>query len=83
MRLNINEELVRKLEEIREKEGIYGRRYENVISFLIKHYEATKSIDDQLSKLIDRLESELQVGLKNAFANLIRNLIAGGTRNEV
>lgn len=88
MRIEVNEEVIKDLEEIKGANMIGGKGYSQVITFLIQHYKQcndiktvmrrlAKEITEELEEQREIIQEAVQDAMKNYFKRLFSYIIAG------
>ena len=88
MRIEVNEEVIKDLEEIKGANMIGGKGYSQVITFLIQHYKQCNDIKTVMRRLAKEMTEELEEqreilqdivenAIKNYFKRLFTFIIAG------
>jgi len=88
VRIEVNEEVIKDLEEIKGANMIGGKGYSQVITFLIQHYKQcndiktvmrrlAKEITEELEEQREIIQEAVQDAMKNYFKRLFSYIIAG------
>jgi hypothetical protein len=78
MRIEIDEDLEKKLDAIKTKKWFSGKGHTETIRFLIDHYEQTQSIEKMIDQKLSDVDRTIEQSILKGFKRVIQNIIGGG-----
>jgi hypothetical protein len=78
MRIEVDEDLEKKLEALKSKKWFGGKGHTETIRFLIDHYEQTQSIEKLIEQKLSNVDKTIEESILKGFKKVIQNIIGGG-----
>ena len=78
MRIEIDQELEKKLDAIKNKKYLGGKGHTETIRFLIAHHEQTQSIEHLLEIKLNSINQSVESAVFKGIKRLFQNLLGGG-----
>ena len=76
MRIEIDEQLEKDLDEIKSKKYLYGKGHTSTIRHLVNHYyqheKVSKVLEEELKKIPETMEASVTKVIRNVFMNLTK-----------
>ena len=77
MRIEVDEDLEKKLEAIKSKKWFSGKGHTETIRFLLDHYEKTQSIEKLIDQKLEGIDKTIEQSILKGFKKIIQNIIGG------
>lgn len=78
MRIEIDQELEKKLEAVKTKKWIGGKGHTETIRFLVEHYEQTQSVEKLIDQKLNNIDRIIEQSIFKGFKRVIKNILGGG-----
>ena len=78
MRIEVDEDLEKKLDAIKNKKYMGGKGHTETLRFLLDHYEQTQSIEKVLDQRLGNIEKNIEQGIFKGFKRVLQNILGGG-----
>lgn len=78
MRIEVDQELEKKLDNVKTKKWISGKGHTETIRFLLEHYEQTQSVEKLIDQKLSNIEKTIEQGIFKAFKRVLQNILGGG-----
>ncbi len=78
MRIEIDQELEKRLDAIKSNKWISGKGHTETIRFLIGHYEQTQSIEALINQKLSNIDKTVEQSIFKGFKRVLQNILGGG-----
>lgn len=75
MRIDIDQDLEKQLDEIKRKQWISGKGHTETVRFLANHYNEHSSIEKLIDQKLSNIQESLEKGIINAFRKILNNIL--------
>lgn len=74
MRIEINEETEKLLDEIRAENHVYGKGHTATVMFLVRYYKRHGTLEKVLNERLGEIPPAIEQAVRNVFRDFILNL---------
>jgi hypothetical protein len=78
MRIEVDQEIEKKLDAVKTKKWISGKGHTGTICFLLDHYEQTQSVEQLIDQKLSNIEKTIEQGIFKGFKRVLQNILGGG-----
>lgn len=77
MRIDVDQDLEKELDKIKQQRWISGKGHTETVRYLVNHYKQYGSIENLVEQKLSEIQGIIESSILGAFRKILNNLLGG------